>query len=116
VCTGGRDQALDGVIYEYGVATEYHLAENGGDESVSIDPFELVDRLSDAREAGFCSSYEQQVKQEVGQVPGEVAFDISLSMRGREPLAGACPLGASVAVGSESSHFQRHRLLLMLPV
>ncbi len=78
---GGPDQALDGVIDECGVAMEYHLAQNGGDESVSIDPFGLVNRLSDAREAGFCSSSEQQVKQEVGQVAAELALDISLSMR-----------------------------------
>jgi len=64
--TGGPDQALDGVIDEYGVAMEYDLAENGGDDSVSIDPFELVDRLSDEREAESCNSYERQVKQEVG--------------------------------------------------
>ena len=65
--TGGLDQALDGVVDECGVAVEYHLVENGGDESVSIDPFELVKRLSDAREAGFCTSFERQVKQESGR-------------------------------------------------
>jgi hypothetical protein len=79
--TGGPHQAMDGVIDEYGVAMEYHLAENGGDNTVSILPFELVNPLNDERGAESCSSYEQQVKQEVRQVAAELALDISLSMR-----------------------------------
>jgi len=90
---------MDGVIDEYGVAMECHLAENGGHESVSIDPFELVNRLSDAREAGFCSSYEQQFKQQVGQVAGQVAFDISLSMRRRKSPCSVILPGARFASG-----------------
>lgn len=60
--TGGPDQAQGGVI------DEYDPTGSGGDGNGSIGPLELDNCLSDQKEAGLCTPYEQQIKQEVVQI------------------------------------------------